>query len=244
MGKKKELTKYEEGVIKKLNDANDKYISQKGKRTGIGQVAFCKKHPFSQSFYSGCLNKIHYLKPSIILAVAEETGIHKLTLDSEYYNPKRWERPKNQERKGIASEGHILYILEQPNRDVGRPIAKIGITNNLSQRIKTLNSSLGVSDTWSLYVRFDLGLGHAFDVEKATKKVLTERYESRKTEVFYCEPSQILGAVTGVISKNKDCIGAVYPEEISDRLQEEFDELVWEREVLLESEGYPTSWWN
>jgi hypothetical protein len=266
MAKIIELNEHEEGVLERVVDTHKKYIASAAqKNNGIGQVAFAEKYGFDQSFYSNCLKQREYLTPTIVMAVAKESGKAILWLDPKYNDPERWKRPRNNKRQSNANEGHFLYILEQPDRDIDRPIAKIGITNNLSKRLKEINRGAGVSDTWWLYRYINLGMGHAFLVEKAVKNVLSERYKrlNNLEEIFLCTPNQILGAAMRAISKNKDCTNATWaidpdPEKISNRLQEEFDELVEERRVFLESEGCTqdeidselnipigdTSWWN
>jgi len=264
MAKIIELNEYEEGVLKRVVDTHDKHIASAA--GGIGQEALAEKYRgFKQSFYSNCLNRREHLIPAIVKAVAEESGKAIIWLDPEYYDPERWTHPRNNKGQSNANEGRFLYIFEQPDRDIDRPIAKIGITNSLSTRLRQMNRGAGVSDTWWLYRYINLGTGHAFLIEAAVKDVLIERYKrvNNSTEIFLCTPSQILGAAMSAISKNKDCTNAIWaidpdPEKISDRLQEEFDESVEETRVFLESEGYTQdeidwelsipiddpSWWN
>ena len=236
-----EYTEYEKGVLKRLNAANEKYISAEGTKSGIGQIPFAKKYGFTQGFYSQCLKGISLITREVVMAVAQETGIPIKELDEKFDVVERWNRPRDKEKKAKATEGNLLYILEQPHRDISRPVAKIGITNNLPARLKKFNASNGVSDLWSLYRQIDLGIGKAYDVEKETKKVLKERYESITTEVFFCEPSEILGAASRVISKKgglSNAMWAIDPENISPGIQEEFERIVEESRVSLESEGY------
>lgn len=257
----KELTKYEDEVVKQLNDVYAEYISPYGERKGIGQKAFAKKYGFSQTLLSQCLKGKEYLQPYIIEAIASESGIAITTLDPNFNSANRWVRPNNPERRANASEGHLLYILEQPDRDIDRPIAKIGITNNVLRRLKSINNATGVSDNWWLYRVIELGTGHARDVERETLQLLKGRYESVHTEVFHCEPSAILGAATRVISKKGESANAMWridPDNISDRLQEEFEEIVEEKREWLESQKWTedeidnelrrpiedTYWWN
>jgi hypothetical protein len=241
MARRIEYSEYENGVIERLTAANKEHISPRGPRKGIGQEAFAEKYGFKQSFYSACLNGHAMLQKYIVVAVAEESGIPIIELDPKFYNLNRWERPRNYERRAQASEGNLLYILEQSHRDIDRPVAKIGITNNLPQRLRAINSATGVSDTWCLYRQIDLGVDNALDVEKATKEVLKEHYESINTEVFKCKPSEILGVAIRVISKKgrfSNVMWTIDPENISPELQEEFERIVEERRVFLKSEGY------
>tara|TARA_B110000503_G_scaffold66096_1_gene103721 strand:+ start:321 stop:1103 length:783 start_codon:yes stop_codon:yes gene_type:complete len=238
---KKELTKYEDEVVIRLKAVSDEYISPYGERKGIGQKAFAKKHGFSQPLLSQCLNKNEYLRPYIIEAIASESGIAITTLDPNFHSPNRWLRPNESERKANASEGHLLYILEQPDRDIDRPIAKLGITNNVLVRLRSINSPPGVSDNWWLYRVIELGTGNARDVERETLQLLKGRYESVHREVFHCEPSAILGAATRVISKKGKSANAMWcidPDNISDRLQEEFEAIVEEKREWLESQKW------
>jgi hypothetical protein len=241
MARRIEYSEYENGVIERLKAANEEHISPRGPRKGIGQEAFAEKYGFKQSFYSACLNKHAKLKKYIVSAVAKESGIPIIELDPQFYNLDRWERPRNYEKRAQASEGNLLYILEQSHRDIDRPVAKIGITNNLPQRLKAINSATGVSDTWCLYRQIDLGVDNALDVEKATKEVLKEHYESINTEVFKCKPSEILGVAIRVISKKgrfSNVMWTIDPENISDRLQEEFEAIVEEKREWLESQKW------
>ena len=238
MAKTVELTPYEEAVFEKLNRAFDEHISAKGKRTGIGQTAFGIKYGIKQAFLSQCLRQISHVTPQIVGAIAQETGIPLLTLDPDSHNPTRWMRARGNSN---AVKGGFLYILEQPDRDIDRPIAKIGITNNVLRRLKSINNATGVSDNWWLYRVIELGTGHARDVERETLQLLNGRYESAHTEVFHCEPSAILGAATRVISKKGESANAMWridPDNISNRLQEEFEEIVEKQREWLESQKW------
>ena len=239
-----ELTEYEEGVLKRLRDADKKHISSQGKkRNGIGSVAFAAKMDIAQGAYGHMLLKRSYIQPYLVQAIAKESNIPLLTLDPEFNDPKRWERPKGKTRKANASAGNLLYILDQPYTD--RPIAKIGITKNFSQRLNNINHGIGVSDTWWLYRIIDLGTGHAINVETATKTILKKRYKSLRTEVFFCSPSNILEAAIRVIATGKFGGHAMWGvgdpgeenENISLKLEEEFQEKIDDEREYLMAQG-------
>ena len=236
----KELTEYEQEVIMRLKAAAREFISPFGKRKGIGQTEFAKKYGFSQTLLSQCLNGKEYLNPHIVEALAREAGIPVTELDPEFNNPYRWERPKKFGQRATPHEGHLLYILEQPDRGIERPIAKIGITNDLSQRIKHLNGGTGFYDKWQPYRVIDLGTGLAKEVESETKSILHDRYDSFKTEVFYCTPAQIQEATIGVIARspvNTNAMWTIDPSNMSPSVEDEFEEIVKERREYFSKEG-------
>ena len=157
---------------------------------------------------------------------------------------------------------NFLYILHQINNE--KPIAKIGITYDVSQRIDSLNGETGNSGIWWLYRYIDLGSDKAKDAEKRSKVKLMQRYNRRNSEVFYCDPAEMHGLVNRVIRSEMDGLSNKLwnigkpDEELSPLIMDEFDEMLQNVEKSLRSEGcsqveidheiskdmYDPFWWN
>ena len=239
MPNKKELSNYEEEVKKRCDEAWRTKLKKSSKGDGtFTQATFMKKHGGkSQGAFSHFLTGKKAYPAAIIRAISEESGIDLTTLDPRFHDKDRFDSKANE--KVRSQEGHLLYVLEQP--DIDQPVAKIGITKDLHARIKSINNGSGVSHPWFLYRFIDLGPGVAYDVESKTKEELGRRYKRLQTEVFYCT-GEIMVAVasTFVWKETLNPLWTVDSDDnyISWKLREEFNEIKDERrEYLIAEEG-------
>jgi transcriptional regulator with XRE-family HTH domain len=192
---------------------------KKIKRNGWTQNDIAKKLGCTQGYFSQCLNQKQRIQYDMYEAVSLESGVSIEDILKE------WEpliNKKSKRRKeGRAASGNILYILEQ--RENTKPVAKIGITNDLQNRLKTINNSIGATEVWSVYGKIELGEGVAFKVETEVKKILKDRFKKRNTEVFLCKPEQIYEVANRHISSGEFMHNPTWSIKLNDRKSSQFD---------------------
>lgn len=251
MAGKIELLEDEEKIFKIFKER-----WQKIKKNGWTQNDIAKKLGCTQGYFSQCLNQTQRINFAMYKAVSLESGVSIEDIDEEW--KPNIDNNRKRRKEGKAASGNILYILEQ--RENEKPCAKIGITNDLQNRLKTINKSIAASSAWSVYLKIELGKGAAFKVETEVKKILNDRFNKINTEVFLCKPEQIYGVANRYIRSGKFMHNPMWSIESNDleNRQEEIEEYKREERLYLESEGHSETeiedildeiddeiyWWN